>query len=264
MTEHMAEITFTKVLGYLFGIPATVMGLLLIFMGALINTTFLIAGFALALAGLLSLPIVRSVVKQRTDVSFSTGAVVGITLLLVTFSMGGVVVGLLTYGGDSSGEDGYTGPGADVSNVSIQAEDTNPNEPAHSLEVTWNARAQSAVDPDPDDMSIYNAEDGQKFLAVRMQLTNTDSESIDLSPYFFRAVVEGVEYQPQSLLGSSQGGLSQVTLRSGASYDGWVVFSVPEDATAAEITVVQDSYYFDGPASVKFNHDESMAIEVAD
>ena len=126
--------------------------------------------------------------------------------------------------------------------------------------MTWNARAQSAVDPDTSDVSNYQAEDGNKFAVVRMQLTNAGESEIDLTPRLFRLTADGVSYDFQSLFGSGQGGLD-VALQQNASYDGWVVFEVPEDTSNAELTVNQDAYV--GNTTVRFTQDESLPVNVS-
>jgi len=41
------------------------------------------------------------------------------------------------------------------------------------LEIDWNARAQTSVDPDPSDFQTYDSNDGQKYLVIRVAVTNT-------------------------------------------------------------------------------------------
>jgi len=243
------DITLRKIVAYLFGVGAILTGLLLALASAA-------SGILLILAGALSLPAVRRSLDARLGLSFSTAAVVGIVIILGLASTGALVFAALD-GSDS----GPTGPGSDVSNVSMAAEDTVSASATQRLDVAWNARAQSAVDPDAGGITTYSAEDGEKYIVVRMQLTNTGSTSIEMTPSLFRVLANGVEYEYQALFGSSQGGLSGVTLREDATYDGWVAFSVPESTTEAELIVNQDAYYQTNTA-VEFEQDSSMPVNV--
>ncbi|MBX0325775.1 DUF4352 domain-containing protein [Halomicroarcula sp. F13] len=246
----MVEITLRNVVGYLFGLAAILAGLVFAFVSVA-------SGVALIIAGAVALPVIRRSLDTRLDVSFSAAAVVGLVVLLTVASMGMFVAAAL----DGSGQSGPTGAGSDVSNVSVTAQDADP--PAtQSLNVVWNARAQSAVDPTPDDSLSYDAEEGQKYLVVRMQLTNNASSSIDLTPTLFRALSDGVEYEYQALFGSTSGDLRGVTLREGATFDGWVAFSIPEDTTSVELIVHQDAYYNERTA-VQFEKDASMPVNVS-
>jgi len=244
------DITLRNIIGYLFGVGAILTGLVF----ALVSAA---SGVLLIIAGVLALPVVRSSLDDRFDLSFSTAAVVGIVVVLAIASTGALVVSTMD-GSDS----GATGPGSDVSNVSMSAQNADPPSASQSLDVVWNARAQSAVDPDPNDMSSYNAEDGQKFLVVRMQLTNTGPSSVEMTPSLFRILADGVEYKYQALFGSSQGGLNDATLREGATYEGWVAFSVPDSTTSAEIIVNQEAYYQTN-TTVQFEKDSSMPVNVS-
>ncbi|MDS0280327.1 DUF4352 domain-containing protein [Halomicroarcula sp. S1AR25-4] len=247
----MVEITLRNVVGYLFGLAAILAGLVF----ALVSVG---SGLVLIIAGVLALPVVRRGLDSRLDVSFSTAAVVGLVALLTVASMGMLVASVL----DGSGQSGPTGPGSEVSNVSMTAQDASPPDSGQSLDVVWNARAQSAVDPDPNDMTGYSAEEGQKYLVVRMQLTNTGSSSIEMTPALFRVLGNGVEYEYQALFGSTSGELSGVTLRSGATYDGWVAFSIPDSTTSAELIVHQDAYYQTN-TTVQFEKDATMPVNVS-
>lgn len=259
------DITGGTIAGYAYGIPALLVGLA----SAAFGVLFLLAGTGGAVATLLfgivlligavvSMPVSRRTVHDKVGISFSRGAVVGVcgvvsVLATVLFVVG--VIGLLGSGASAV-------PGADVSNISVSANDVNSGS-GSALSITWNSRAQSAVDPDSGDMSTYRAEDGQKFVVIRMQITNTGTEDIDLSPRFFKLQSSSVVYDYQGLFGSSSGGLSGVTLQPDGDYSGWIAFSVPSDTQSASL-ITDQSVYYDRNISVSFEHDSSMSINVSD
>jgi len=241
----MVDITLSNIIGYVFGIIAVLSGLAYTFTSA-------VAAALRVAAGGVALPPVRRQLRDRAGLNFSRASVVGLVLVLSVASLGALVMAA-----DSS--DGG-GPGSEVSNVTIEAIDAEPRDATQSLNVTWNARAQSAVDPDTSDVSNYQAEDGNKFVVVRVQLTNAGENEIDLTPRLFGMTADGVGYDYQALFGSGQGGLD-VSLQQNASYDGWVVFEVPEDTSNAELTVNQDAYAEN--TTVRFTQNENLPVNVS-
>lgn len=181
------EITLGSIVSYVVGIPLVLVSFLLT-----LQSPF---GLIPLFAGLLVLPPVRRQLAKRAGVGFSRWAAGGIGAFgVVSFIVVLILVAL------SGGGGGVTG--ADVSNVSVSAQDASPSNPSTSLNVVWNARAQSAVDPDPGDMSIYNSNEGEKFLVVRVEVTNSGDEPIELDPRLFKFQSEGVVYDYQPLFGS--------------------------------------------------------------
>jgi len=152
-------------------------------------------------------------------------------------------------------------PGADVANVSVTATDADVQS-ERVLDVTWTSRAQSGVDPNPDDYSSYSADEGEKFVVFRMAIKNTGSEPVDLTPRLFKLDVDSVVYDHQSLFGSS-GGLGQVELEPGGEFTGWIAFTVDAGTTEAELVVNQDAYY-NTRVRVTFDHNPGMEIGVED
>jgi hypothetical protein len=216
-------------------------------------------GLLTLLAGLLVLPFVRRFLESRFDIELSRGVTAATGSLGVVIAIVAVVLIAISAGGGSV--ENTNTPGSDVSDVSVTAENSISNTPSH-LDIEWNSRAQSAVDPDPDDISIYNSNEGQKFVVVRMKIQNTGSEPVELTPQAFILRSDGVEYSYQGLFGSGNS-LSDVTLNSGGEYSGWVVFSVPEDMTDAELITDQDAY-FQQTVSTNFNRNSGMAINMSD
>jgi len=248
------EITLGSIVSYVVGIPLVLISLLLTIQTPL--------GLIPLFAGLLIIPVIRRQISKRVGVNFSRGAAAGIGTFGVIACVVVLVLVAVSGGGGGAGGGTEAMPGDDVPDVSMTAESVSPADASTSLQVTWNARAQSAVDPDPDDLSIYNSNEGQKYLVVRMRITNAGSESLDLSPSLFRVESEDVEYEYQPLFGSGNS-LSGVTLNPGSSYSGWTAFSVPEDTTEARLFVYQDAY-FQKNVSVSFSHDPEMAINMSD
>lgn len=243
------NITLGSIVSYVVGVPLTLLGLLLTIQTPL--------GLVPFLAGILIIPVVRRQIAERAGVEFSRGAAAGIgTFGVIAFIIIFVIVA--PSGGGGSG----AAPGSDVSNVSVSAVDASPPDASTSLAVEWNSRAQSAVDPDPDDMSIYNSNEGQKFVVFRVRISNEGSEPLELTPRLFRLRSAGVEYEYQSLFGSGNS-LSGVTLNAGGSHSAWTAFSVPEDLTEAELIVYQDAY-FQQNVSVSFSHNPGMPIAMSD
>lgn len=242
------EITLGSIVSYVVGVPLVLLSILLTIQTPL--------GLVPLLAGLLIIPVVRRQIAERAGVEFSRGAAAGIGTVGV---IAGVVVLVLV--GLSGGGDGGT-PSADVSDVSVTAEDASPQDATTFVQVEWNSRAQSAVDPDPDDMSIYNANEGQKFVVVRMRITNTGDEAIELRPQLFRLSSDGVEYEYQALFGSGNS-LSGVTVNPDGTHSAWTAFSVPEDLTEARLIVNQEAY-FQQNVSVSFINDPDMPINMSD
>jgi hypothetical protein len=243
------NITLGLIVSYVVGVPLALLGLLLTIQTPL--------GLVPLLAGVLIIPVVRRQLAARTGVEFSRGAAAGIgTFGVIAFVVVLVIVGLSSGGGAGGG------PGADVSNVSVRAEDTTPPNASTTLSVEWNSRAQSAVDPDPDDFSTYRSDEGQKFVVIRVRVTNDGGGSVELTPRMFRLQSSGVEYEYQALFGSGNS-LSGVTVNPGGTHSAWAAFSVPEDMTEARLIVYQDAFYRQN-VSVSFTHNEQMPVEMDD
>jgi hypothetical protein len=160
-----------------------------------------------------------------------------------------------------AGCSGGASPGSKVPDVSMSATDANPDQSTIHLDVTWNARAQRAVDPNPDDISKFPANDGQKFLVVRMRIRNTGSSDVELDPRLFRLQSNGVKYDYQGLFGSGNG-LVGVTLTPDAEYTAWTSFTIPNESTSATLIVDQEAY-FQKNASVEFTHDPQLPINMS-
>lgn len=259
------EITGSSIAGYSFGLPSLISGLV----GGLLGLLFLVSGTGggvslllfggvLLLAGLVATPFTRRIISSRLGINFSRGAIVGVSVLstvVATILFVVAIIGLLSSGSPVA-------PGEDVSNVAMTAQDADLGGTPYQLEIDWNSRAQSGVDPDTGDFSSYSAENGEKFIVVRMEVTNTGTEEIELTPRFFQVDTNGVKHDYQGLFGSSNG-FSRVTLSPGATHEGWMVFTVDENATSGVLLSNQDAYY-DKTVKVTFTHQKDMPIDMAD
>jgi hypothetical protein len=243
------NITLGLIVSYVVGVPLTLFGLLLTIQTPL--------GLVPLLAGVLIIPVVRRQLAARAGIEFSRGAAAGIGTFGVIAFVVILVIVALSGGGGAGGA-----PGADVSNVSVTTKNANPADSSTTLSVEWNSRAQSAVDPDPDDLSTYSSNDGQKFVVIRVRVTNEGGESAELTPRMFRLQSSGVEYEYQALFGSGNS-LSDVTVNPGGTHSAWAAFSVPEDLTEARLIIYQGAFFRQN-VSVSFTHNEQMPIEMDD
>lgn len=243
------NITLGSIVSYCVGVPLALFGAILTIQTPL--------GLIPLIAGVLIIPVVRRQLGARVGVEFSRGATAGIgTFGVIAFVVVLVLVALSGGGGGGGG-----GVGADVSNVGVTAEDTNPPDSSSTLSVEWNSRAQSAVDPNSDDLSTYRANEGQKFVVVRVRVTNEGGDPVELTPAMFRLRSSGVEYEYQGLFGSGNS-LSGVTINSGGTHSAWTAFSVPEEMSEARLTIYQDAF-FNQNISVSFTHNEQMSVGVS-
>jgi hypothetical protein len=239
------RVTLGSIVSYVVGIPIALFSLVLLVLSP-------IALIPLALS-LFIIPPIRRRITGYAGLEFSRGAVAGIGVVAVIAILG---VAIAVSGGGSSQ------PGSDVEDISVSAVDASPDAPTTSLEVVWNSRAQSSVDPDPDDLSSYSSNEGQKFVVLRAEITNMGEESLELTPQMFRLRSSNVEYEYQALFGSGNS-FSGVELNPEGSHSAWIAFSVPEGTTTAELFVDQ-SAFFDQTVEVQFDHDPEMAINMSD
>lgn len=243
------RITLRSIVAYVLGVPVAIFGVLVIF-------TNVVAGILFVVGGLLALPVVRRKLDASTGLEFSGGAAAAIFLVCAVAG-----VGTLAFSASPSDGDTATGPGSGVTDVSVTAQSMSPADAATQLSVTWNSRAQSAVDSDSSDLTNHQPNDGEKFVVVRMQVTNTGTSDLELTPRLFQLRADGVVYEYQVLFGSGHG-LAGVTLTPGAGYSGWTVFSVPNGTTEGSLIVNQDAY-FRKNVTVQFTHNASMPINMS-
>lgn len=242
------KITLGSVFSYFVGIGVILMSILLTIQSPI--------GLVPLVTGILVLPPVRRYLESERGIELSRGITAAIGFVGIVIVLIGIIA---VAGGGGTGEEL---PGSDVSDVNVNAVDSVQSGTASELNVEWNARAQSAVDPDPDDLSIYNSNEGEKYVVVRMNIRNTGTESVELTPRAFILRSDGVEYDHQGLFGSGNS-ISQVTLNPEGEYSGWTVFSVPQDMSEAELITDQEAY-FDQTVSTNFEYNSDMEINMSD
>lgn len=242
------KLTLRSMLGYLAGIPILLFGLLILY-------TTILGGVAIVIGGLVAIPKTRRLFQDQTGIELSTGAAGGIPAIML-------MIGMVLLAMSSAGVTGSGVPGDDVSNVSVSHEDLEREAPDHELHVTYNTRAQDSVNPDPDDGSHYSSGSGQKYLVIRMELENRGSSDVELSQDLFRFETGGVVHDYQSLLGSGNS-LQGTTLEPGSTYNSWVVFSIADDVEEGTLRATDEPLY-DETATITFEKDSSMAIEMAE
>lgn len=266
------EITLPKLVAYVFGVSAGLVGGLLSLLGLLIAFGNLAGGLSVLAAGVLllgaaaiALPIARSVVARKFDIELSAGATAAISGGATVFAVSILLlvgIAAILSGGGGAASNAATTTQAAVSQVDVQPSKTAgdatiyEDNPAR-LAISYNDHAQKSVDPSSDDYSAYYADDGSKMLVVQMEITNAGETEVEVSPRSFLIVINGVEYSYQPLQGSGAQ-LSSVTLQPGATVQGWVVFQVPQDVTWASIELNEGSYM--SAPGADFSHDSNMTV----
>lgn len=250
----------------LLGVATAIYGLSMVLVGFSGGLPVTLAGVLFIFAGSVTFPWTRPYVSAYTRVEFSGGAIATIMLLSIVLSpalalTGGLMYNPSTVPADSSSTTSdQTTPSAvdDAPPVTVTSENVDSNR-SNILHVEYHGRAQYTVDPDPDTLSSYSSDDGNKYVVVRLELTNNGSSEIDLRNSMFRIDVDGVVRDSVNLFGAD-GGLSGTSLRPEATTKAWIVFSVPEDAE--DTTILADLTYYDTHGIV-FSQNQSLAIDMA-
>jgi hypothetical protein len=150
------------------------------------------------------------------------------------------------------------GTGGDVQangGWNVTANSTAPNNATGALDVRWNAKHVSKVSPENGN-GVYKPDDGEGFLLVSMNVTNSGSDSLGLRPQAFMLRSNGAlrGYQP---LNDTEGFQPSV-LDSGESVSVWFVFSI-DDATNA--TIVTTGRLRRDRIRTTFTHDETLTVK---
>ena len=111
-------------------------------------------------------------------------------------------------------------------------------------------------------MLIFHPDDGEKFVVVRMTITNAGDRQHQLTPRLFRLEADGEVYDHENTLGPGYN-IDDVTIGPGDEYSGWTVYAVPMGTTEARLTVDRD-FYLERNVSVTFTHDPDLAINMSD
>ncbi|GGO03741.1 hypothetical protein [Haloarcula pellucida] len=217
----MVEITLRNVLGYLFGLPAILGGLVF----ALVSP---VSGLLLILAGVLALPVVRRQFDVRAGLSFSSWAVVGLVLLLSVASLS-VLALTVGDGGQQSLGESKTASGLSVVVTDYEIHenvDLNNNDP---------------IDPNADALLVklrveHVGENERVFphqVANEIQADYND-EPLASALTYRNITVDNTTYHGyhQSYRGQDADGAYQ-----GTTVSGWVAFEVPPNAEPSDMTV---------------------------
>ena len=142
-----------------------------------------------------------------------------------------------------------TGPSDDIPEVSVAAEDATVANPDVSLSVAYNSTVDTELPTDPTTL----AEDGHKWLLIRMDVTNRMGISRELTSYQYTVDEIGERdgpvrtKEPWSLLGKNA--------QPGETVTGWVVFHPPRSLTDATLSA---RGYSQTKFAVTFTHDDTL------
>lgn len=134
----------------------------------------------------------------------------------------------------------------------IAAEDSGADD-GGVIEARWNAAVFDSVRVDPDDDEVYSADDGEQYIIIQAELTNTGEESLAFYPGVIDIDADG-EAGSWTVLDDST--RMELDLDGGDSAEDWIAFSIPEDTDTVTISV--DAAHF----RVEFDHDDGLELEV--
>jgi len=139
--------------------------------------------------------------------------------------------------------------------VSVATINTTADTPDVSLSVRYNATTQWQLPTDPPTL----ADSGQKWLVVRMDITNTGSEQRAVTGYQYIAEAGADRYEPvastEDWALAQADGQSTATIGPGETVTRWLVFQVPTDTTDATLQVRENTQQ---TFAVRFAHDPSL------
>ncbi|WP_423744198.1 restriction endonuclease (plasmid) [Haladaptatus sp. SPP-AMP-3] len=139
----------------------------------------------------------------------------------------------------------------------VTANSTAPSNATGALDVRWNAKRVSKLNPESGDDGVYKPGDGKKFLLVSMNVTNTGSDSLGLRPQAFALRSNGTLHGHQPLKNTT--GFQPSVLDGGESTSVWLVFSI--DADAPNATIVTTGRLRRGHVRTEFTRDETLSVE---
>lgn len=186
------DITLGKLISY----P---IGLLLILMGLATMLVSIAGGLAVLLAGIITLPLVRSKLRQSQGIDVSRWATVGIVVILV-------ISGTVALAG--SVDTGETSNDTDSASVASNAESSSENTDSNSADddseqlthemgesfvvgensnsIEYNVQSASSASGVGGD--VFSEEADGKYIIIEIQMTNVGDETIDLSTNNFQLV----------------------------------------------------------------------------
>lgn len=118
--------------------------------------------------------------------------------------------------------------------VSVNEADVSADDPVTTLEVEYSATVANELPTDPPTL----AEDGQKWVLLRMRITNEGAETYDVTGGPFILEHNGQTYEIVST--GADWSVRGRTIEPGDSTTGWLVYHLPEAATSAMLTVRDD------------------------
>lgn len=143
----------------------------------------------------------------------------------------------------------------EVKSFSLTAENVDADSPDASLKIVYAATVTQELPTDPPTL----ADDGMKWLLVRMRVKNTGTDEYDINGGPFIVYVDGEVYE--IVFTKQEWGLPSRTVQSGASTTGWMVFKIPVGVTEAKLTVRDD---ISRKFSITFMSDSSLDTALPD
>ncbi|MCQ4331948.1 DUF4352 domain-containing protein [Natronomonas sp. F2-12] len=219
------NITLGKIIAY----PV---GILLLLSGLGGFTQSVAAGVFLLLAGILSLPIVRSRLKQSQGIAINRWATVGIVIVLVI--AGGSMIGGTGNGDTSSGE---------TEEITHQmGESFTVGDDSESIQYT----VQNAYETSYIDSGLEQEEADGKFVIIILSMENVGDESVDITTNHLTIV----DSQDRTFDASSEQsiwveqdarfqveGITFDQLQPGVTTEGAAVFEVPEEESELQFKI---------------------------
>jgi hypothetical protein len=172
-----------------------------------------------------------------------------------TRAVGGAVVALLAVVAVVVVGPTILGTGGDVQETTFDVSAASSSGDAATLRVAWNAGATTELRPGDD--SVYRPRPGQRFVLVRMNVTNAGSGTVGLRQRGFLLRANGTTRGHQPL--SNASGFDPAVLAPGESTTVWTVFSVDESTTTATLVASEAVY---GDAAVRFDRDANLSVAV--
>ncbi|WP_327052959.1 restriction endonuclease [Halomicrococcus gelatinilyticus] len=184
----------------------------------------------------------RLPVDDLPDVSAK--AVGGVVVVAVLAVVAFVVVGPTILG---------TGGNVQEQSFNVTSTSSVSGNETKALDVTWNARTTTELEPEKN--VVYQARDGQQFVVVQLNVTNTGQGTVGLRQEGFRLRANGTVHGHQPLTNAS--GFEVGVLEPGKSMSTWTVFSVDEGV--ANATLVADGGVY-GDVAVRFQRDADLEV----
>lgn len=142
-----------------------------------------------------------------------------------------------------------TGPGDNIPEVSVAAEDATVANPDVSLSVAYNSTVDTELPTDPTTL----AEDEHKWLLIRMDVTNRTGASRELTIYQY--TVDEIDERDGPVRIEKSWSLLGKNAQPGETATGWVVFHPPMSLTDATLSARS---YSQTQFAITFTHDTSL------